>query len=168
MRIPDTGLKPKSLETAKYMFLSQVGVMEYPANSNRVKYNDWYYGAPVSGKDYPWCVTFVEYVLNELCGFNMYRTASCRALLDRYLAKAPQQVVYSDFKPGDIVIFDFSGKKTTTQHMGWVLSVSDDGKYINTIEGNTSSTGSQDNGGAVLQQKREIWKVMVGIRIGYK
>lgn len=150
------------------MFLSQVGIMEFPANSNKVKYNEWYYGKPVSGSAYPWCVVFIMYVMNELCGFNLFRTASCSALLDRYKRLSPSQVVTKDYKPGDLVFFDFSGAKKKTQHIGWVLSVTDDGKYINTIEGNTSATGSQDNGGAVLQKLRPVAHVTAGIRIGYK
>lgn len=43
---------------------AEVGTTEYPANSNNVKYNTWYYGHPVSGKNYPWCCTFVSWVFN--------------------------------------------------------------------------------------------------------
>ena len=42
--------------------LSQVGVKEKPKNSNRVKYNTWFYGKVVSGDKYPWCMTFVCWV----------------------------------------------------------------------------------------------------------
>lgn len=41
---------------------------ENPMGSNRVKYNDWYYGHPVSGKDYPWCCAFVTWCANQ-CGY---------------------------------------------------------------------------------------------------
>ena len=41
--------------------LSQVGVKEKPKNSNKVKYNTWYYGKVVSGSAYPWCMTFVQW-----------------------------------------------------------------------------------------------------------
>lgn len=33
--------------------ISQIGIKEFPANSNRVKYNTWYYGKEVSGSAYP-------------------------------------------------------------------------------------------------------------------
>lgn len=39
--------------------LSQVGVKESPAGSNKVKYNTWFYGKVVSGSAYPWCMVFV-------------------------------------------------------------------------------------------------------------
>lgn len=42
--------------------MSQVGIKEKPAGSNRVKYNDWYYGKPVKGDAYPWCMTYVEWL----------------------------------------------------------------------------------------------------------
>lgn len=46
----------------------QVGVKEYPANSNNVKYNTWYYGKVVSGSAYPWCAVFVCWCFAVLCG----------------------------------------------------------------------------------------------------
>jgi len=39
--------------------LAEVGTKEKPKNSNNVKYNTWYYGHEVAGKDYPWCEVFV-------------------------------------------------------------------------------------------------------------
>ena len=39
--------------------LAEVGVKEKPRNSNKVKYNTWYYGKEVSGKNYPWCMTCI-------------------------------------------------------------------------------------------------------------
>lgn len=42
--------------------MSQVGIKEYPKNSNNVKYNTWFYGHPVHGDKYPWCMTFVEWL----------------------------------------------------------------------------------------------------------
>ena len=41
--------------------LAEVGVKENPKNSNKVKYNTWYYGKPVKGSKYPWCMVFVEW-----------------------------------------------------------------------------------------------------------
>ena len=39
----------------------ELGIKEQPANSNRVKYNAWYYGKDVSGSSYPWCMAFVQW-----------------------------------------------------------------------------------------------------------
>lgn len=41
--------------------LAEVGVKESPKNSNNVKYNTWYYGHPVHGSAYPWCMVFVQW-----------------------------------------------------------------------------------------------------------
>lgn len=42
---------------------SQIGTVESPANSNKVKFNTWFYGKVVSGSAYPWCAVFVVWVL---------------------------------------------------------------------------------------------------------
>lgn len=41
--------------------LAEVGVKESPKNSNKVKYNTWFYGREVKGAGYPWCMVFVEW-----------------------------------------------------------------------------------------------------------
>lgn len=46
----------------------ELGISEYPPNSNNVKYNTWFYGRQVSGKNYPWCAVFVSYVFHLLEG----------------------------------------------------------------------------------------------------
>lgn len=43
------------IDTAK----AELGVVEKPAGSNKVKYNKWFYGRDVSGSRYPWCMVFV-------------------------------------------------------------------------------------------------------------
>ena len=70
----------------------QEGVVEMPSNSNKVKYNTAYYGREVSGRAYPWCMTFVWWVFRE-AGFSLYKTASCTALVNRYRVYAPRQIV---------------------------------------------------------------------------
>lgn len=46
----------------------EVGITEYPPNSNNVKYNTWFYGRQVSGKKYPWCAAFISYIFYLLDG----------------------------------------------------------------------------------------------------
>lgn len=48
--------------------MSEVGITEYPSNSNNVKYNTWFYGHSVSGPKYPWCAAFVSWLFNQLEG----------------------------------------------------------------------------------------------------
>lgn len=52
----------------------EVGISEYPPNSNNVKYNTWFYGHAVSGANYPWCAVFISYVFNLLEGGSQVAT----------------------------------------------------------------------------------------------
>lgn len=47
---------------------AEVGITEYPPNSNNVKYNKWYYGREVQGPKYPWCAAFISYIFYVLNG----------------------------------------------------------------------------------------------------
>lgn len=139
----------------------EVGVKEVPAGSNKVKYNTAFYGRAVQGGAYPWCMAFVWWVFNQ-AGFSLYKTASCTALTNRY--KAAGQWVTWGLKPGDIVMFDFSGRKKITQHVGIVEKI--ENGWVYTIEGNTSLT-SNDNGGAVMRRKRNPKLITGACRPGY-
>ena len=46
----------------------EVGITEYPPNSNNVKYNTWFYGRQVKGNNYPWCAAFISYIFYVLDG----------------------------------------------------------------------------------------------------
>lgn len=156
-------LQPKTRKAVLAVAQWQEGVLESPSGSNCVKYNTAYYGSSVRGGAYPWCVTFVWWVFRE-AGFNLYKTASCSGLVNRYKAFSPDQIVRGDYKPGDIVFFDFAGNRKKTEHCGIVLSV--DGGILTTIEGNTSPTNAA-NGGAVMRRKRNLRLVTCGIRPTY-
>ena len=123
----------------------QLGVLENPAGSNRQKYGEAY---GMNGQ--PWCVMFVWWVFRE-AGFNLRKTASCTDLSNAY--KAAGQWVDSGYKPGDIVMFDFTGKRSKTEHCGIVEKVN--GNTLTTIEGNTG-TASNANGGAVMRRTRDV------------
>lgn len=141
----------------------QIGMAEVPSGSNRVKYNTEYYGKVVSGPAYPWCMVFVWWVFRE-AGFNLFKTASCTAFVTQYKTKAPKQVINSDYKPGDIVFFDFSGKRFKTEHVGIVDKVV--GDTVFTIEGNTG-TGNDANGGAVMYRSRSVGLITCAVRPNY-
>ena len=141
----------KILEIAR----SQIGARESPANSDNVKYNTAYYGREVSGK-YPWCAVFVWWVFREAGAPELYygggETAYCPTLMSFHKKQA-----VTDYRPGDIVFFNFSGR-SSAGHVG--ICESWDGTYITTIDGNTGSA-SEDNGGAVLRRRRHK-KFIVG------
>lgn len=111
----------------------QIGVREVWENC--VKYNTAYYGREVSGEGYPWCVTFVWWCFKE-AGYNLFKTASCTCLYRQYELNAPDQLVRDrDYRPGDILFFDWTGKRMKTEHCG--ICTGCDDQYVYTIEGNT-------------------------------
>ena len=128
---------------------SQLGVYEMPSGSNRVKYNDWYYGKAVSGSAYPWCMAFVQWCCHEALAPLPFRTASCSALLRWYREHEPQRLVATP-RAGDIVIFDLPGG-AAIDHTG--IYERAQGESIVTIDGNTG-TGNDANGGAVMRRTR--------------
>ena len=155
--------KPKTKAAVLAVARSQIGVCEMPINSNKVKYNTEYYGRGVSCVAYVWCVVFFLWVFQS-AGFNLFKAASCTAMVNQYKKAAPQQVIEKDFVAGDIVFFDFSGKKKITEHAGICIGV--DSKYILTIDGNTS-IGNEGNGGMVMIRKRPLTQVTCAIRPNY-
>ena len=149
-------LQPKTREAVLQIARWQAGVMETPAGSNRQKYGEAYGWNGVA-----WCMIFVWWVFRE-AGFNLRKTASCTELANAY--RSVGQWVTKDFKPGDIVMFDFSGKKNITEHCGIVLEVLAD--RLITIEGNTSPTNNA-NGGAVMERERKLAFVTGACRPNY-
>lgn len=142
----------KILEIAR----SQIGAKESPAKSDNVKYNTAYYGREVSDGKHPWCAVFVWWVFREAGAPELYygggETVYCPTLMSFH---KKQKV--TDYRPGDIVFFNFSGR-SSAGHVG--ICESWDGTYITTIDGNTGSA-SEDNGGAVLRRRRHK-KFIVG------
>lgn len=123
---------------------AELGTQENPKGSNNVKYNTWYYGHPVSGDAYPWCMVFVQWCFYALGQTLPYRTASCSALLGWYRAN-DKTTVHDNPVPGDIVIYNFG-------HTGIVTG--SNGDSITAIEGNTG-TLNRNNGGEVMEQTRK-------------
>ena len=156
-----TALSPRTRAAVLQIAAWQIGVLESPAGSNRVKYNTEYYGREVSGKAYPWWMAFVWWVCQE-AGFHLSKTASCAACVGKYKAKSPGQIVRANYRPGDIVFFDFTGKRAKTEHVGIVESVAADGT-LTTIEGNTG-TGNDANGGAVMRRSRKENVITCAVR----
>ncbi len=127
----------------------EIGTYEDPPGSNCVRYNTWYYGHPVKGPEYPWCMVYVQWVYAQAESPLAYRTASCGSLLRWYRANQPECVTDRPV-PGCVVIFDFPGSGSDTDHTG--LFVRLDGDKLTTIEGNTD----EKNGGGVQQRQRRL------------
>lgn len=145
---------------------SQIGVKEDPAGSNNVKYNTDYYGRVIQDSAYAWCAVFIWWLFQQVGAPGLYygggKTASCTTLNAYH--KARGQAV-TDYQPGDIIFFDFSGKQSATEHVGICESIA--GDYITTIDGNTG-TASQANGGEVMRRKRHLKYVSAAYRPEYK
>ena len=131
----------------------ELGNTENPAGSNRTKYGKWF---GLDGN--PWCMMFVMWCFSQAGALGLLpkRTASCGDLMRS--AKAAGCWVTEDYRPGDVVIYDFPGG-AATDHTGIIESVTASG--VVAIEGNTSQAGSQSNGGQVCRKSRK-YNVIVG------
>lgn len=154
-------LKDKTLARVLDIAELQLDYTEHPAGSNRTKY-----GAFMGLDGQPWCLSFIVWCFRK-AGFNLYdKTGSCTAFVSRYIELSPGQIVTSGYCVGDIVFFDFSGAQKRTEHVGIVKAVSKTGMTLTTIEGNTG-TGSNANGGCVMQRQRQTRFVTCAVRPKY-
>lgn len=146
---------------------AEIGITENPINSNNVKYNTEYYGKKVSGSKYPWCCSFVWWVFKEAGASDLFysgkKTASCSTLYSYHKKKG--QAITGDYQPGDMIFFNFSGKKKI-QHVGICESYDKANGTITTIDGNTGTT-NEANGGAVMRRTRKISTVVAAYRPKY-
>nr|WP_325216850.1 CHAP domain-containing protein [uncultured Oscillibacter sp.] len=134
----------------------ELGNTESPAGSNRTKYGKWF------GLDgYAWCMMFVMWCFSQAGALELLpkRTASCGDLMRS--AKAAGYWVTEDYRPGDVVIYDFPGG-AATDHTGIIESVTVSG--VVAIEGNTSQAGSQSNGGQVCRKSRKYNLIVGAVR----
>ena len=138
---------------------AELGYKENPPGSNRTKYGAWY---GLDGQ--PWCMMFVQCVFHKAGAEDLLplKTVSCGAL--RAAAQRAGLWITGDYRPGDIVIFDFPGG-AATDHCGIVTGVSSN--YVYTIEGNTS-TGNDSNGGSVMRRTRGLSVVLGAVRPKYE
>lgn len=131
---------------------SYIGYKEYPANSNKTMFNEWYYGNSTAA---PWCCTFATFCGNK-AGHITVKYASCGAFMEWAKKKGYWHDGYKGIKRGAYVMYKFTSPH---DHIGIVKSVGS--SSIVAIEGNTSSGnyGSQDNGGGVFQRTRAFSKI---------
>lgn len=151
-----------TIDQAIRLAKNELGVSEYPANSNNVKYNTWYYGKMVQGSDYPWCAVFISYIFKDSPNL-VKKTASCLNMLEWF---EDRNRIVTHPQPGDIVFYKFKTNKRRTNHVGIIISV-EDSQHFTTIEGNTSLK-SDDNGGAVMERRRTRANVVAFARPLYE
>ena len=140
---------------------AEIGVTEYPAGSNRTKYGEEY---GLNGE--PWCMIFVWWAFRQAGASALFfdggRCAGCTTFM-RW-AKYKNQWVTGNYQPGDIVLYQFDSDDYA-DHVGIVEY--NNGDSVVAIEGNTSSYGSQDNGGAVLRKLRPYSVILGAYRPDY-
>lgn len=149
------------VEQAIRLAKAELGTTEFPANSNNVKYNTWFYGKMVQGSKFPWCAVFISYIFKD--SPLVKRTASCIDMLEWFEDR--HQIVARP-QPGDIVFYKFPTNNRRTNHVGLVISTVDANRF-KTIEGNTSMR-SDDNGGAVMERNRTRHNVVAFARPAYE
>ena len=137
----------------------QIGVCEQPPGSNNVKYNTAYYGGPVDGPVYAWCVVFIWWLFDQLglgtefCGGA--KTAYCPFVVN-FAKNNGAWITDCRYKPGDLFLYDWNGDGIA-DHIG--LCVSWSGVNGETIEGNT--------GDAVKRMTRWNSQIMGAYRPAY-
>lgn len=147
----------------------ELGQTESPSGSNNTPY-----GAAYGLQGQPWCVIFLWWLFREAgesaAFFGRAKTASCGKLL-RWYREQGQTVPVEQVQPGDIVILNFHGTQDT-EHCGLVTEVLGNGRYIQTIEGNTTSThkdtSNDSNGGCVAAKTRYPSQIVAVCRPKYK
>lgn len=140
-----------------------IGEKEWPAGSNRTAFGERY---GMNGQ--PWCVIWLWDVFQRagerMAFFGGGKTASCTILL-RWYREQGLTVPAAQAQPGDIVLLNFSDG-ISPDHCG--LVVERNGSTVRTVEGNTSSAGSQDNGGMVCEKTRYPYQIVGVCRPQYK
>ena len=159
-----------SLQAVIDVARAYLGYTEDPPGSTRT----------ICGSEYgldgqPWCVMFLWYcfthAVERMAFFGGGKTASCSMLL-RWYREQGLTVPVEQVQVGDIVILNFHGTKDT-EHCGLVTEVNRwagtrELIQMQTIEGNTSVNGSQDNGGMVAEKTRYPQMIVAVCRPQYQ
>jgi hypothetical protein len=140
------GTAAQAIEIAK----AEIGYVEVPDNKTK-------YGAFTKADGLPWCGSFCNWVLAQ-AGVKVHSVVGTAVGAHKFkeIGRWHETPV-----PGDLAFMDFPHDGVDRiSHIGIVVSV--DGKTVTTIEGNTSGTGDQRNGGMVMVKQRTIGKEVVG------
>ena len=147
----------------------EIGYSRWTDPEAGTKYGRWYAektGEPYYGESgVPYCAMFVSWVFDRA-------GATCPGLpgaycpyVERDVRNAGRAVDKRAAQPGDVVLFDWGGDGVA-DHVGIVEA--NNGSYLTTIEGNTSSGGgSQSNGGVVARRTRAFSSVRCVLRPTY-
>ena len=137
----------------------ELGYREDPPGTNLTKYGKWF---GLNGN--PWCMMFIQWVFFQAGAYELLpaHTGSCGAFMRA--AQAQGRWVTGGYRPGDVVIYDFPGNSTRTDHCGIVVTALTTG--IRSIEGNTGAE-SDANGGQVQERTRPTKFILGAYRPDY-
>ena len=133
---------------------SQLGYTEGTGYGGRSNYTKYWAKLKPEYQGQPWCAAYVNWVLNEL-GVTDLLTGPTYPFytpsMEQWAKKEGRWKASKDCRPGDVLIFGSSAGAT---HTGFLEK--QDGNYVITLEGNTSSGtgGSQTDGGGVYRRRR--------------
>jgi hypothetical protein len=140
------GSAPHAIEIAK----AEIGTIEEGDNLTK-------YGKFTKADGLPWCGSFCNWVLAQ-AGVKVHSLVSTANGAHKFKEIGRWHEVPAI---GDMAFMDFPNDSLDRiSHIGIVVAI--DGKTITTIEGNTSGTGDQRNGGMVMVKQRTVGKEVVG------
>jgi hypothetical protein len=140
------GSAPHAIEIA----MTEIGYVETPENITK-------FGEFTKANGLPWCGSFCNWVLAQ-AGVKVHSVVSTAVGAHKF-----KEIGRWFDVPvlGDLAFMDFPHDGVDRiSHIGIVVAI--DGKTITTIEGNTSGTGDQRNGGMVMVKQRTVGKEIVG------
>ena len=130
----------------------------------------WDWWKSVTGRNLQgqsWCAAFVSWCFAQGKASSLIAAENPNGFIFcpnglAWFTKRKQIIDKAKAAPGDVVFYDFEGKGVA-DHVEIVES--NDGKFLTTIGGNTSSgdTGSQQNGGGVYRRKRPLDKTVLAV-----
>jgi len=140
------GSAPHAIEIA----MGEIGYVETPENITK-------YGEFTKANGLPWCGSFCNWVLAQ-AGVKVHSVVSTAVGAHKFKEIGRWHEVPAI---GDLAFMDFPHDGVDRiSHIGIVVGI--DGKTVICIEGNTSGTGDQRNGGMVMVKQRTIGKEVVG------
>jgi hypothetical protein len=141
---------------------SYIGYTESPPGTNGNMFGAAY------GMNYePWCAMFVTYCYEMSGDSPSFQMGSRYAYVPYVLADAQAKrnglAITGTPQAGDLAIYDWGGDGLP-DHVG-LFEAWTGGRTFNAVEGNTSVSGSQSNGGQVLRRGRDAGGTVYFVRV---
>mgnify|MGYP006268620795 CR=1 FL=1 len=115
----------------------------------------------------PWCATFICAIFKEAGFADLIPNTAAVIAFEAWAIAHKFIVPVNQAKRGDLLLFDFDGKKIP-EHIGIAIHDYDTAtKTIQTIEGNTGAV-NQANGDGVYKKTRQAQFIRAAIRPPYK